>query len=472
LAAFIVMQWQGINANIMSLGGIAIAIGAMVDAAIVMVENVHKHLEAAQVSGPISAAQRWAVVHRATAEVGPALFFSLLIITLSFLPVLALQAQEGKLFAPLAYTKTYAMAAATLLSVTLVPVLLGLFVRGHIRPERDNPLNRGLIALYRPFLDWVLRSPRLVLMLALALTVAGLWPAMRLGSEFMPDLDEGDLLYMPTSFPSIAPDKARQVLQQTDRLIKTVPEVARVFGKVGRAETATDPAPMEMIETTIQLKPRAEWRPGMTIDGIKAELERTVRFPGLTNAWLMPINARIQMLSTGIKTPVGVKISGPDLNVIQRLGERVERVLGRVPGTASAFSERVAEGRYVQVTPDRAALAQVGMNVADLHEVIETAVGGMTLTEVVEGRERYPVNLRYPVDYRDSLIKLNELPIVTAGGIPISMGDLARVELVDGPNMIRSEDARLNGWVFVDIRGRDLGSYVADTTWKVSGSAD
>jgi Cu(I)/Ag(I) efflux system membrane protein CusA/SilA len=354
------------------------------------------------------------------------------------------------------------MAAATGLSVTLVPVLLGLFVRGRLRPERDNPLNRVLIALYRPFLDWVLRSPRLVLVLALVLTVTGFWPALRLGSEFMPELDEGDLLYMPTTFPGIAPDKARQLLQQTDRLIKTVPEVERVFGKVGRAETATDPAPMEMIETLIQLKPRDQWRPGMTIAGIKAELERTVKFPGLSNAWLMPINARIQMLSTGIKTPLGVKISGPDLTTIQTLGERVEEILEQVPGTASVFSERVAEGRYIQVTPDRASLGLVGMDVADLHEIIETAVGGMNLTEVVEGRERYPVNLRYSVDFRDSLGKLDGLPIVTMGGAQIPLGDMASVELVDGPNMIRSENARLNGWVFVDIRGRDLGSYMAE----------
>lgn len=459
LAAFIVMQWQGINANIMSLGGIAIAIGAMVDAAIVMVENYHKHLESAQRHGPLSATQRWAVLRDATTEVGPALFFSLLIITLSFLPVLALQAQEGKLFTPLAYTKTYAMAAATVLSVTLVPVLLGLCVRGRIRSEHDNPVNRALIALYRPLLDWVLRSPRLVLALALALIVVGLWPALRLGSEFMPDLDEGDLLYMPTLFPGIAPDKARQILQQTDRLIKTVPEVQRVFGKVGRAETATDPAPMEMIETTIQLKPRDQWRPGMTIQGIKAELERRVQFPGLSNAWLMPINARLQMLSTGIKTPLGVKISGPELSAIQDLGRRIEEVLKQVPGTASVFSERVAEGRYIQVTPDRGLLGLVGMNVADLQEVIETAVGGMNLTEVVEGRERYPVSLRYPNDYRDSLARLASLPVVT-GSVTVPLEAVARVELVDGPNMIRSENARLNGWVFVAIGDRDLGSYV------------
>jgi len=380
----------------------------MVDAAIVMIENLHKHLE----REPVTAANRWEIVRRAATEVGPTLFLSLLIVTLSFLPVLALQGEEGRLFAPLAYTKTYAMAAAAMLSVTLVPVLLGLFVRGRIRPETENPINRGLIAAYRPLLDWTLRRPVAVLVLGLGLTLAGVWPALHLGSEFMPDLDEGDLLYMPTTYPGIAPDKARQILQQTDRLILTVPEVARVFGKVGRAETATDPAPMEMIETTIQLKPRDQWRPGMTIDGIKAELERTVNFPGLTNSWLMPINARLQMLSTGIKTPVGIKVAGPDLAGIQALGEQIEEVLGRLPGTGTVFAERITAGRYVQITPDRVAMGRVGLTVTDIQEIIATAVGGMNLTEVVEGRERYPVSLRYTPDTRDSVERLRRLPIV------------------------------------------------------------
>lgn len=457
LAAFAVMQWQGISANIMSLGGIAIAIGAMVDAAIVMIENLHKHIE----REPLTSANRWAVVQRAASEVGPALFVSLLIITLSFLPVLALQGEEGRLFAPLAYTKTYAMAAAALLSITLVPVLMGLFVRGRVRGERENVINRGLLAAYRPLLDWVLRKPRLVLGLALALTLVSVWPALRLGSEFMPDLDEGDLLYMPTTFPGIAPDKARQLLQQTDRLILSLPEVARVFGKVGRAETATDPAPMEMIETTIQLKPRDQWRPGMTIDGIKAELERTVSLPGLTNSWLMPINARLQMLSTGIKTPVGVKIAGPDLAVIQDLGEQVEEALGRLPETRSVFAERVSAGRYVTITPDRVAMGRVGLTVADLQEILASAVGGMSLTEVVEGRERYPVSLRYTPDARDSVEKLKGLPIVVdSRGTQVPLESVARVEVVDGPDMIRTENARLSGWVYVDVRDQDVGTYV------------
>ncbi len=457
LAAFGVMHWQGISANIMSLGGIAIAIGAMVDAAIVMIENLHKHIE----REPLTNANRWELVRRATVEVGPALFLSLLIITLSFLPVLALQGEEGRLFAPLAYTKTYAMAASALLSITLVPVLLGLLVRGNIRREQDNPINRGLMAAYRPLLDWVLRKPRLVLVLALGLTVAGAWPALRLGAEFMPDLDEGDLLYMPTTFPGIAPDKARQILQQTDRLILSVPEVARVFGKVGRADTATDPAPMEMIETTIQLKPRDQWRPGMTIDGIKAELERTVKFPGLTNSWLMPINARLQMLSTGIKTPVGIKIAGPDLDVIQHIGERVEQALGPLPQTRSVFSERVSAGRYIKITPDRMAMGRVGLSVADTQEIVASAVGGMNLTEVVEGRERYPVSLRYTSDTRDSVESLRRLPIVIdTRGTQVQLADLASVEVVDGPDMIRTENARLSGWVYVDVRDQDVGSYV------------
>ncbi len=458
LAAFGVMHWQGISANIMSLGGIAIAIGAMVDAAIVMIENLHKHIE----REPLTAENRWALVQRASIEVGPALFLSLIIVTLSFLPVLALQGEEGRLFSPLAYTKTYAMAASALLSITLVPVLLGLLVRGHIRREQDNAVNRGLAYAYRPLLDWVLRKPRLVLVLALALTLVSAWPALRLGSEFMPDLDEGDLLYMPTTFPGIAPDKAREILQQTDRLILSVPEVARVFGKVGRAETATDPAPMEMIETTIQLKPRDQWRPGMTIDDIKAELERTVQFPGLTNSWLMPINARLQMLSTGIKTPVGVKIAGPDLEVIQRIGGEVEQVLGPLPETRSVFAERVSAGRYINITPDRMAMGRVGLTVADTQEIVASAVGGMNLTEVVEGRERYPVSLRYTAEARDSVETLKRLPIVVdTRGTQVPLEAVANVEVVEGPDMIRTENARLTGWVYVDVEGQDLGSYVA-----------
>ncbi len=464
LAAFVVMRLQGINANIMSLGGIAIAIGAMVDAAIVLVENVHKHLE----RHDLETVNRWDVIREAAAEVGPPLFFSLLIITLSFLPVFTLQAQEGRLFAPLAFTKTYAMAAAAILSVTLVPVLMGYFIRGRIRPEQDNPVNRLLIAFYRPLINGILRAPRLALLAALAVVAAGLWPATQLGSEFMPDLDEGDLMYMPTTFPGISIGKGRQLLQQTDRLIATVPEVERVFGKIGRAETATDPAPLSMIETVIQLKPRDQWRPAMTLDQLKAELDALVKLPGVTNAWVMPIKTRIDMLATGIKTPVGIKIAGPDLAVIQRVGRQVEEVVRRVPGTASAYSERVAGGRYIQVDIDRLRSARFGLNIADVQDVIRTAVGGMNVAESVEGLERYPVNIRYPREVRDSVEKLRNLPIVTPAGAHIPLGEVAEVGVVDGPPMIKSENARLNGWVFVDIQGRDLGSYVGDAQKAVA----
>ena len=456
-AAFIIIDLQGISANIMSLGGIAIAIGAMVDAAIVMIENLHKHLERT----PLTEANRWLIVKQAAGEVGPSLFVSLLIITLSFLPVLALQGEEGRLFAPLAWTKTWAMAAAALLSITLVPILLGYCVRGRLAGEHENPINRVLARAYRPVLDWTLAKPWQVLGIGLALTLAALWPATHLGSEFMPDLDEGDLLYMPTSYPGIAPDKARQLLQQTDRMIRSVPEVARVFGKVGRAETATDPAPMEMIETTIQLKPRDAWRPGMTLDGVKAELEQAVSLPGLSNAWVMPINGRLQMLSTGIKTPVGLKITGPDLGRIQHLGEQVEGVLRALPGTRSVFAERVADGRYVRIVPDRQAMGRVGLSVADVQAVLSSAVGGMNLTEVREGRERYPVNLRYTPESRDSVPRLKELPIVVdSEGTQVALGEVATVEIVDGPNMIRTEDARLSGWVYVNVEGMDIGAYM------------
>jgi len=418
---------------------------------------------------PITTANRWRVVRESAMEVGPALFLSLLIITLSFLPVLALQGEEGRLFAPLAYTKTYAMAAAALLSITLVPVLLGFMVRGRVHREQDNLLNRFLAALYRPLLKGVLRVPRFVLLLALVLTVVGFWPMHKLGTEFMPALDEGDLLYMPTTFPGIAPDKARELLQQTDRLIRSVPEVERVFGKVGRADTATDPAPMEMIETTIKLKPREQWRSGVSIDDIKAELERKVHFPGLTNAWLMPIDARLQMLSTGIKTPVGVKIAGPDLDTIQHVGEQVEEVLRRLPGTNSVFAERVSAGRYIKITPDRMAMGKVGLTVTDTQQILASAVGGTNLTEVVEGRERYPVNLRYTPDTRDSVAKLKILPIVTdSRGTQVPLEAVARVEVVDGPDMIRTEDARLNGWVYVDVKDQSIGSYVAQAKQVVA----
>jgi Cu(I)/Ag(I) efflux system membrane protein CusA/SilA len=458
LVAFIVMQRMGINANIMSLGGIAIAIGAMVDAAIVMIENVHKHLE----RNTLEEGNRWEIMRTAAREVGPPLFYSLLIITLSFLPVFTLQAQEGKLFAPLAYTKTFAMAAAAGLSITLVPVLMGYFIRGHIIPESRNPVDRVLIAGYRPIIGLILKAPGTVLAIALLLTLTMLWPATQLGSEFMPDLDEGDLLYMPSTFPAVSIGKAQEILQQTDKLIRTVPEVKRVFGKIGRAETATDPAPLTMVETTIQLKPRAEWRDGMTVEKLKHELNQRVQLPGITNAWVMPIKNRIDMLATGIKTPVGVKVAGPDLNGIQAIGRDIEEVLQQVPGTVSVYSERVVGGRYVTVDIDRKAAARFALNIADVQEVVRTALGGMRVTQTVEGLERYPVNIRYPRDVRDSLEKLRNLPIVTPGGARIPLAEVADIRIDDGPGMIKTENARLNGWIYVDIEGRDLGSYVND----------
>jgi len=464
LTAFIIMHQQGINANIMSLGGIAIAIGAMVDAAIVMVENVHKHME----KGELTPENRWEIIQQASIEVGPPLFFSLLIITLSFLPVFTLEAQEGRLFAPLAYTKTYAMAAAAGLSITLVPVLMGYFIRGRIVPEHKNPINRGLIAAYRPFVTAVLRFPKTVLALAFAIAVTGIWPVRQLGSEFMPDLDEGDLLYMPTTFPAVSIGKAGEILQQTDKLIRTIPEVESVFGKIGRAETATDPAPLTMVETTIQLKPKDQWRPGLTTQDLITELDQVVRLPGLTNAWVMPIKNRIDMLATGIKTPVGIKVAGPDLQVIQEIGQQLEQVIKAIPGVLSVYSERVAGGRYVDVDIDRQAAARLGLNIMDVQDVVRTAVGGMNVTETVEGLERYPVNLRYPREVRDSVEKLRLLPIVTPAGAHIPLGAVAHIEIIDGPPMLKSENARLNGWTYVDIQGRDLGSFVAEAQKAVT----
>ncbi|MDH5180454.1 MAG: efflux RND transporter permease subunit [Gammaproteobacteria bacterium] len=458
LTAFSIMHMQGINANIMSLGGIAIAIGAMVDAAIVMIENVHKHIE----HEPLTPENRWRIIREATLEVGPPLFFSLLIITLSFLPVFTLEAQEGRLFAPLAFTKTYAMAAAAGLSITLVPVLMGYFIRGHIIPEQKNPLNRFFIRIYKPFINYTLLQPWRVLSIAGGLVVLSFWPLTQLGSEFMPDLDEGDLMYMPTTFPGVSVGKAQEILQQTDKLIKTIPEVKSVFGKIGRAETATDPAPLTMIETTIQFKPKSEWREGMTIDKIKQQLNELIKFPGLTNAWVMPIKTRIDMLATGIKTPVGIKVAGSDLNVIQDIGKRIEEVVLKVPGTVSAYSERVAGGRYITVDVNRIAASRFGLNISDVHDVVRTAVGGMQVTQSVEGLERYPVNVRYPREVRDSLEHLRNLPIVTSRGANIPLSEVANVKIEMGPAMIKSENARPNGWTFVDIQGRDLGSYVAE----------
>ena len=468
LVAFAVMHWQGINANIMSLGGIAIAIGAMVDAAIVMIENVHKRIE----KEPLTDENRWRIVGDAASEVGRPLFFSLLIITLSFLPVFTLEAQEGRLFAPLAFTKTYAMAAAAGLSITLVPVLMGYFIRGNIRPEHRNPINRVLIASYRPVINFVIRFPRQTLFIAAATLIIGLWPATRLGSEFMPPLDEGDLMYMPTTYPGISIDKAREVLQQTDKMIMTVPEVKRVFGKIGRAETATDPAPLTMIETVIQFKPREEWREGMTPDSLRAELDSVVQVTGLTNAWVMPIKTRIDMLATGIKTPVGIKIAGPDLKTIEEIGRELERVLADVDGTASVYSERVAGGRYVDVDIDRKRASRFGLNINDIHDVVRSAVGGMNVTQTVEGLERYPVNIRYPQRVRDSVEQLKLLPIVTPQGARIALADVADVAVVDGAAVIKSENARMNGWTYIDIADRDIGSYVAEAQQLVADSIE
>jgi copper/silver efflux system protein len=463
LAAFIVMRYQGVNANLMSLGGIAIAIGAMIDAAIVMIENAHKHLEAhehAHPDSPITHMERWELIAQA-AEVGPALFFSLLIITLSFIPVFSLEGQEGKLFAPLAFTKTYTIAAAAGLSVTLVPVLMGYLIRGRIPHENANPINRVLIRLYRPLLEATLRRPWAAIglaVLALAVTVI---PVSRLGGEFMPPLDEGDLLYMPTALPGISADKAAELLQQTDRLIKTVPEVKSVFGKSGRADTATDPAPFEMFETTIQFKPRSEWRPGMTPRKLIDELDARVKIPGLSNVWVPPIRNRLDMLSTGIKTPVGVKISGPELGQIDKIATQVETVLKNVPGVTSALAERLNGGHYIDVDIDRLAAARYGMSIAEIQSIVSTAVGGDNVGEVIAGRERFPINIRYPREVRDSVDSLRQLPVVTGRGAQITLGDVAAIRISDGPPMIRSENARLSGYVYVDIRDTDLQSAVS-----------
>ena len=464
LAAFVVMRWQGVNANIMSLGGIAIAVGAMVDAAIVMVENLHKHLEAFEAlhGRPPDVGERWALVGEASVEVGPALFFSLVVITLSFVPVFTLEAQEGRLFAPLAFTKTYAMAAAAALSVTLVPVLMGWLVRGRIRPETANPVNRFLMAVYRPALEAVLRFPKATLAIAAAVLALTVIPALQLGGEFMPPLDEGDLLYMPSALPGLSASKAAQLLQQTDRLIKTVPEVARVFGKAGRADTATDPAPLEMFETTIQFKPREQWRAGMTPDKLIEELDAAVTVPGLSNIWVPPIRNRIDMLATGIKSPVGIKVAGTDLATIDRLATQIESAVKSVPGVSSALAERLTGGRYIDVDVDRAAAARYGLSVADVQALVSTAIGGDNVGEVIQGRERYPINVRYPREIRDSLQRLRELPFVTAGGARLLLQDVATVRIDEGPPMLRSENARLSGWIYVDVRGRDLRSVVTD----------
>lgn len=465
LIAFIVMRHQGINANIMSLGGIAIAIGAMVDAAVVMIENAHKKIEAWHVAHPSEALKgerHWQVMVDAAVEVGPALFFCLLIITLSFIPVFTLEAQEGRLFGPLAFTKTYAMAAAAGLSVTLVPVLMGYWIRGRIPDERQNPLNRWLIRLYQPMLDAVLRRPKITLLVALLIFVSALWPMSRLGGEFLPPLDEGDLLYMPSALPGLSAQKAAQLLQQTDRLIKTVPEVDHVFGKAGRAETATDPAPLEMFETTIAFKPREQWRPGMTQEKLVEELDRVVRVPGLTNIWIPPIRNRIDMLATGIKSPIGIKVSGSDLAQIDVATQGVERAAKGVAGVSSALAERLTGGRYIDVDIDRKAAARYGLNIADVQSIVAGAIGGENVGETIEGRARFPINVRYPREWRDSLGALEQLPIYTPLGSQITLGTVARVKVTDGPPMLKSENARPSGWVYIDVRGRDIASVVAD----------
>ncbi len=465
LVAFMIMNAQGITANIMSLGGIAIAIGAMVDATIVMMENVHKHFE----KQLINEQNRWQVITRASKEVGPPLFFSLLIITVSFVPVFALQAQEGKLFSPLAYTKTYAMAASAALSITLVPVLMGYFIRGRIAREESNPINRILIAVYKPFIQLVLKLPRTVLFLSLAITLSALWPMMgwapvkhKIGSEFMPDLDEGDLMYMPTTFPGLSIGKAKEVLQQTNKLIMTVPEVRQVFGKIGRAETATDPAPLTMIETLIRFKPREQWRQGMDLELLKKELNKAVKIPSLSNAWVMPIKTRIDMLTTGIKTPIGIKIAGAELSVIEDIGKRIEKIISRVPGTLSVFADKANNGRYITVDINRRKAARLGLTVKDIQIVVGSAIGGLNISESVEGLERYPINIRYPQVNRDSVEAIKLLPVIAKNGAQIPLGDVADIRYESGPPMIKSENARLNGWVFVDISDRDIGSYVEE----------
>ncbi|AFV83813.1 MULTISPECIES: efflux RND transporter permease subunit [Alteromonas] len=457
ITALIVMYMQGINANIMSLGGIAIAIGAMSDGAIVMIENMHKHME----KTPLTKENRWQVVIDSAVEVGPALFFSLLIITVSFVPVFTLEAQEGRMFSPLAYTKTYAMAASAALAITLVPVLMGYFVRGKVLPEHKNPVNKFLTFLYIPTLKTVLRFPKSTMVAALIVLAIGVWPIDKIGSEFIPPLDEGDLMYMPTTYAGISIGKARELLQQTNKLIKTVPEVETVFGKVGRADTATDPAPLTMIETFIQLKPKEQWREGMTTQDLIKEFDAVVNLPGLTNAWVMPIKTRIDMLATGIKTPVGIKIGGPDLMEIQKIGQQIESILTDVDGTASVYSERVAGGRYLKVDIDREKAARYGLNIADVQQIVSSAIGGVNVTQSVEGLERYPVNIRYPQSYRSSPESLSLLPVVTPQGKRIALADVADVYIEDGPPGIKSENARLNGWVYVDIDGVDIGTYVA-----------
>ncbi len=465
LMAFIVMRLQGLNANILSLGGIAIAIGAMVDGAVVMIENAHKHRERWQHEHPdseLDTATRWHLVTQAAAEVGPALFLSLLIITFSFLPIFTLQGQEGRLFSPLAFTKTYAMAAAALLSITLIPVLMGLLIRGRIPSEEANPINRWLTRIYRPAIDWVLVHPKRTLVIAALIFATTLWPMSRIGGEFLPQMNEGDLLYMPSALPGISPAEAGRLLQQTDRLIKTVPEVQSVFGKSGRAESATDPAPLEMFETNIRFKPREQWRSGMTPEKLVEELDARVKVPGLANFWIPPIRNRIDMLATGIKSPVGIKVAGSNLAEIDRTARQIEQVVRTVPGVASALAERLTGGRYIDVTVDRAAAARYGLNVADAQSVVSGAIGGETVGQTVEGLARYPIQVRYPREIRDSPDKLASLPVLTPAGQQITLGSVARIDISEGPPMLRSENGRPVTWIYVDGRSSDMQTMVGD----------
>ncbi|NBW49922.1 MAG: efflux RND transporter permease subunit [Betaproteobacteria bacterium] len=471
VAAFVVMHIQGITANIMSLGGIAIAIGAMVDAAVVMIENAHKKLEAWQHAHPeqmLEGQERWTVITEAAVEVGPALFFSLLIITLSFIPVFTLQAQEGRLFGPLAFTKTYAMAAAAGLSVTLIPILMGYWIRGRIPDEQRNPITRTLIKVYRPALEWVLKRPKATLAIAVLVFATTLWPVSQLGGEFLPPLDEGDLLYMPSALPGLSAQKASELLQITNRMIRTVPEVERVFGKAGRAETATDPAPMEMFETTVQLKPRDQWRAGMTPEKLIEALDQAVKVPGLSNIWIPPIRNRIDMLATGVKSPIGVKVNGTDLATIDRIASQIEQVAKGVPGVSSALAERLTGGRYVDVQIDRVAAGRYGLNINDVQALVSGAIGGENVAETIEGLARFPINLRYPREWRDTPEKLVQLPILTPMGQQITLGTVAKVRITDGPPMLKTENARPSNWVYVDVRGRDLASIANDLRQAVT----
>jgi len=475
LAAFIVMRYQGINANIMSLGGIAIAIGAMVDAAVVLIENAHKKIEIWQRENPgqsLSGEAHWRVIEQAAIEVGPALFFSLLIITLSFIPVFTLEAQEGRLFGPLAFTKTWAMAAAAGLSVTLVPVLMGYWIRGRIPSEEKNPVSRFLIRIYQPLLDRVLAWPKATLLVAALVFLTALWPLSQLGGEFLPPLDEGDLLYMPSALPGLSAQKATELLQQTDRLIRSVPEVEQVFGKAGRARTATDPAPMTMFETTIRFKPRDQWRDGMTPEKLVEELDRVVRVPGLANIWIPPIRNRIDMLATGIKSPIGIKVAGDDLATIDDVSRQVEQVAKQVSGVSSALAERLTGGRYVDIDIRRDIAAQYGLNIADVQSVVSGLIGGENIGETVEGQERYPISLRYPREWRDTVQRLRDLPVVTPNGSQITLGTVADISITDGPPMLKSENGRLSGWVYIDVRGRDLASVVEELRAAVNDQVE